>query len=85
MAKTKIKIDSEPVETPKVEETKTEVKTTASESFPVSNISGRYHSLPFQDGYVVYNPNCIRVSGVISKIAADDMVRNQNQAAHIKG
>lgn len=88
MAKTiKVKIDKEPVvETPveTVEEPVVEPKKEGFE-YPVIGTTGKFHAVAFEGGYVVYNPAGQRATGVIEKIKADDIVRQSNQAAHIKG
>lgn len=71
----------------KVEE-KTEVvaeKKSTGIEYPEGDAKGKFHSVSFQNGYVVYNPSGQRVTGIIDKIAAADIVRQQNQAAQIKG
>lgn len=90
MAKTpKIKIDKvEPVvvpqsETPVVETEKLEVKTTHAE-WPEAPLKGKFHAVAWKGGYVVFNPQEQRITEVISKDLADDMVRRSNLAAQIK-
>jgi hypothetical protein len=83
----KIKIDKGPVAP--VVDMPTEAEKVAAPAneivYPTVGTNGRFAAVAFMDGYVVYNPNGQRVSGIMSKAAADDMVRNQNTAAHIKG
>lgn len=45
----------------------------------------KFHAVPFKDGFVVYNPDGSRVSNILTALQANDIVREQNQAAHIKG
>lgn len=83
MAKVKNNVEETVVaETPKVVEVK-EVKEKAVE-YPEGNATGRFHSVAFNGGYVVYNPAGQRATKVVTKIVADDIVRQNNQAAHIK-
>lgn len=53
--------------------------------YPEGDAKGRFHTVAFEGGYVVYNPAGQRATGVIGKIKADDIVRQSNQAAQIKG
>ena len=71
-------------ETPVVPE---EVKSPVKEDvkFPQVAGNGRYQVVQVGEGYVVYNPLACRVSGIITLTEANDIVRQQNQAAHIKG
>lgn len=79
----------------KVEETEVDTKVEASVDvkekveekieWPEVSKTGRYVEYPFRDGYVVYNPDAIRITGIVTKIQAEDTVRQQNTAAHIKG
>lgn len=78
------------VEAPKVEEAKVaapieEKKEVKTSDWPEITATGRYVAVEYKDGYVVYNPIAVRITGVISKIEAEDIVRQQNTAAHIKG
>lgn len=97
----RIKIDKEkdveivsseqtPVETatsaPEIEtDTKEAKPKKADQDWPEVGSTGRFTAVPFKDGYVVYNPSGQRATGVIGKVEADDIVRQSNQAAHIKG
>ena len=54
-------------------------------NFPQVTANGRYQAVKFGEGYVVYNPIACRVSSIITLTEANDVVRQQNQAAHIKG
>lgn len=59
-------------------------KSVAKGKFPEVAGTGRFQSVQFKGGYVVYNPAGQRVSDVLSLSQAEDIVRAQNQAAHIK-
>lgn len=87
MSKVKIKVDKGPVdevlEAPVVAEEVVTVPT--EESWPEVTATGRYVAVPFKEGYVVYNPTAQRVSGLVSRTVANDIVRQQNTAAQIKG
>jgi hypothetical protein len=63
------------VSTKKVEEIK----------FPEVSRTGRFQSVAFGTGFVVYNPDACRVSGILTATQANDIVRRQNFAAQIKG
>jgi hypothetical protein len=83
----KIKLDKDPevvsetvVESPVVEK----VEVVEKSVFPEVNAKGRFIAVAHENGYVVYNPANQRVSGVLGKVVADDMVLRQNIAAHIK-
>lgn len=83
----KVKIDKDVV-VPAENVSEPVVETTpAKEGFeyPVIGTTGKFHAVAFEGGYVVYNPAGQRATGVIEKIKADDIVRQSNQAAHIKG
>lgn len=72
---------SETVERPEVP-----IETKAKEVvYPEVLASGLFQSVALPDGgYVVYNPNGQRVSGVLNDVEAADIVRAQNLAAHLK-
>ena len=74
----------ETVDVPIVEE-KVEAPVPSRIEFPEGKKTGKFHSVTVKDGYVVYNPDGSRISGIITLIQANDIVRQQNQAAHIKG
>lgn len=52
--------------------------------FPVGEAKGHFYSVAHGEGHVVFNPNGHRVTGIVSLTEASDIVRSQNQAAHIK-
>lgn len=62
-----------------------QVNVPSAKSFPEGNTTGKFHSVPFNNGHVVYNPDGQRITGIVTKVEADDLVRQNNQAAHIKG
>ena len=80
----KIKIDRTPVVDLKPEADLVEEVKAAKDNFPKVDSKGRFVAIPFEGGFVIYNPAGQRVSGIMNKVQADDMVRNQNLAAHIK-
>lgn len=88
MVKTiKVKIDKDvvvPAETVSEPVAETSPKKEGFE-YPVIGTTGKFHAVAFEGGYVVYNPAGQRATGVIAKVQADDLVRKNNQAAHIKG
>lgn len=88
MSKVKIKIDKSPetdVVEKKVEAEVIATPVSVKSEWPEITATGRFTSVPFAAGYVVYNPIGQRVTEVVSKVAADDIVRQQNAAAQIKG
>ena len=61
------------------------VKEPVGVKFPEGNKTGRYNVVKvIGSEYSVYNPDGARVSGLMSLDEAKDIVRAQNQAAHIK-
>jgi predicted RNA-binding protein with PUA domain len=88
----KIKIDKEVVEEVKevVEEVTeaavkpSEEKKSKKDEWPEVGSKGKFHAVAFKDGYVVYNPSGQRATGIVTKIQADDIAREQNRAAQIK-
>lgn len=52
--------------------------------FPQVGGNGKYQAVKVDDKYVVYSPDGARVSGVLTLSEANDICRQQNQAAHIK-
>lgn len=53
--------------------------------YPEVAANGKFQFVQFGDKYVVYNPSAQRVTGAVSLLEAQDIVRRQNIAAHIKG
>ena len=92
MVKTKINLNKDvPVEeTPivPVEETPVvpveETPVVPEVKFPQVSGNGKYQVVKIEGGYVVYNPIACRVSGILTLTTANDIVRQQNLAAHIK-
>jgi hypothetical protein len=83
MAKQKAnKLDEASVDT-NVEEVSVPSETKS--EWPEVGQTGKFHAVKHGDGYVVYNPAGQRATGIVDKIKADDIVRANNQAAHIKG
>lgn len=84
----KIKVDKGPAIDVVEKPVETEVAATpvsAKSEWPEVTATGRFVAVPFAAGYVVYNPIAQRVTEVVSKTVADDIVRNQNTAAQLKG
>ena len=80
----KIKIDKEEAVIETTSETIVEKKT--KDEYPEVGTTGKFNAVSHGGGYVVYNPSGQRVTGVINdKATVDDIVRQANQAAHIKG
>jgi hypothetical protein len=52
--------------------------------FPDVRGNGKFQSVKFENGYVIYNPNGQRVSEVISLDIANDIVNRQNSAGGYK-
>ena len=80
-------------ETKKVEEVKAEIpvvevveeKVSKKEvEFPQIAGNGKFQAVQVEAEFVVYNPNGQRASGFLTKQQADDIVREQNLAAHLK-
>lgn len=80
MARKKVEVNNAAEEA--VEEVKVETK--ATRDFPEVAGTGRFQAVEFNDGYVVYNPAGQRASEVLSLDKANDIVRANNIAAHIK-
>lgn len=96
MAKTRINLNKDvpeekvetPVEvaaTPPEEIIEPEKSVEKEIKYPQIAGNGRYQAVQVGEGFVVYNPLACRVSGIITLTQANDIVRQQNHAAHIKG
>lgn len=84
MAKNKEKkVEEVKIETPAVEEVKVE-ETKKAVEFPQIAGNGKFQAVQVEAEFVVYNPNGQRASGLLTKQQADDIVRAQNLAAHLK-
>lgn len=92
MSKLKIKVEKNPIPevetTPEVPvasevETTTEAVKTEKQEWPESSVSGKFNSVAFKEGHVVFNPSGQRLTEVISKTAAEDIIRAQNRAAQL--
>lgn len=71
----------------KVKKVKEEVVTTdetVEVSFPVVVGNKRFQSVSFNKGFVVYNPSGDRVSNILTKEKAEDLVREMNRQAGLK-
>lgn len=77
--KIKEKTDITEGETPEPQETPPTIE------FPQVAGNGRFQAISLGAGYVVYNPAGQRVTEIVSFTQAGDIVRAQNQAAHLKG
>lgn len=53
--------------------------------WPKVRESVRFHAVPFDGGYVIYNPAGQRITGKVTEEEAKRAVLGHNQAAHIKG
>lgn len=53
--------------------------------YPEVSRNGRFQSVQVGESFAVYNPDGCRVSGLLNATQANDIVRQQNQAAQIKG
>jgi len=87
MPKIKVKIDKEPVSVAEVTETapvESPAPVEKKSVWPETKIRGRFHTVEFGGGYVVYNPAGQRATGVLRRELAEDVVRNNNYAAQIK-
>lgn len=51
--------------------------------FPQVRGTGKFQSVKVGDGYAVYNPDGVRVSGVMKMFEANDIVLRQNVAGHL--
>lgn len=51
--------------------------------FPQVARNGKYQAVKVGAEYVVYNPDGARVSGLLPLQEANDIVRDQNRAAHL--
>lgn len=82
----KIKIESNKIDNvaPVVETQEFSVSNPVVDEWPQTGQRGYFHSVPFKEGFVVFNPQCQRITEVVSKIKADDIVRTSNLAAGIK-
>ncbi len=76
-------VETPVVETPVVETPVVESK--AEVSFPVVKGNGKFQAVVVGEQFAVYNPDGQRVTGLVSFSQASDVVRQQNQAASIKG
>lgn len=47
--------------------------------------NGRYQSFPINGKFVVFSPDGARITGELNAEQANDIVRQQNQAAGLKG
>lgn len=54
-------------------------------AYPEVGATGRFVAVAVGDGFVVYNPSGQRATGIVDQNKANDIVRQQNQAAQIKG
>ncbi len=68
-----------------VEHEKTTTKADPKVKYPEGTITGKFHSVVFGGGYVVYNPNGQRATGVVTEAQAKDLVMKNNRDAGIKG
>lgn len=64
-----------------VEEAEEVVETSG---FPVVVGNKKFQTVAHDGGYVVYNPSGERVSGVVTKDKADDLVREMNRHGGLK-
>lgn len=82
----KVKVEKNPVAeietTPVKVEESIDLAPVASE-WPEVTATGKFVAVPFKEGYVVYNPIAQRVTGVVSRDEASDIVRAQNRAAQL--
>lgn len=82
MAKNKVRVEEieEIVEAPveEIEVLKKEFE------YPEVRGIGKFQSISVEGGCVVYNPTGQRVSGILTATKANDIVREQNCAAHLK-
>lgn len=69
-----VAVDTEVEETPAKKKSK----------FPEVAGTGKFQAVQVGKGFVVYNPHGQRVSDVLEEVAANDLVRDNNQAAHLK-
>lgn len=82
----KIKVDKDPeTATPEVVTPEATPEVVVKDQWPEVGTTGKFNAVPYKDGYVVYNPSGQRATGVVTKVVADDIVREQNRAAQIKG
>lgn len=90
MSKTKVKVEKNPVPAPEADvapvvapESVTPEAFKPQGEWPESSVSGKFNSVAFKEGHVVFNPSGQRLTEVISKTEADEIVRAQNRAAQL--